>query len=207
MNAADRTRTTTRRLAHAAAALSGLCAATVQAVAGSWLAAAAALLAAGGWVALRHPGVVRAAGRLARADGHRHGRAVAHADLLVQASFVVLGVTMFAGLAFRLLPLAVTGMWLLVCAADLDRLLTRYPSESPTRVQRATMGRHLRLLGVVGIASLALVGVTVLVAIEVRLPAVILIAAFVVVVLVRIVRSISRGEAQTDDSGGEGAPE
>lgn len=205
MTAAERTLTTTRRLLALSVGLAGLCAASIQAVASSWLAAAAALLATTAWMASRHPR------RASRADDARsgaparggedalaRGRIATRADLLVQASFLVLGVLMVAGLAFRLLPVAVVGMWLLVCAADLDRLLVRYPSDSPARVQRATLTRHLKLLGFVGGTALALVGVTVLVAIEVRLPAVMLVAAFVVVVLVRIVRSISRGEAPGD---------
>ncbi len=210
MTATEPTRTTTRRLLVVSIALAALCAGAIQAVAGSWIAAGAALIAAAFWVALRHPRVARSnavpaarpeAGR--PPSGHR-GRGtpaprvvtdlLSSADLLVQASFLVLGVLMVAALAFRLLPVGVAGMWLLVCAADLDRLLARYPSHSPARVRRAVLARHLKLLGFVGGAAFAVVSVTILVTIEVRLPAAILVAAFVVVVLVRIVRSISRGE-------------
>jgi len=209
MTAAERTRTTTRRLLAASVAVAALCAGAIQAVAGSWIAAVAALLAAALWIGVRHPLVARrAAVPAARHEsggppsGHRGRgrlalRVVSHilssADFLVQASFLVLGLLMVAALAFRLLPVAVAGVWLLVCAADLDRLLARYPSDSPVRIRRSVLTRHLKLLGFVGVAAFAVVGVAILVAIEVRLPAVILVAAFVVIVLVRVVRSISRG--------------
>lgn len=193
MNNAERTLTTTRRLVTASVGLAGLCAASVQALAGSWLASVAAVLAAALWVALRRRRVGRPAPRLVAGI-------LSRADILVQVSFLALGVLMFVGLAFRLLPVAVGGTWALVCAADLDRFLVRYPSHSPARVQRAALVRRVKILGFVGVAAFAVVGVTVLIAIEVRLPAVILIAAFVVVVLVRIVRSISRGETREDSA-------
>lgn len=201
MNAAQRTLTTTRRLVAASVALAGAAAIAVQVVSGAWPAAFAALLASGLWVTLRGPA------RTTRRPSRTARWIAARADLLVQGSFVVLGVLLFAGLAFRLFPVAVVGMWLLVCATDLDRLLVRYPVDSPARVQRETLRRHLKLLGFVGAAACAVAGITVFVAIEVRLPAVILIAVFVVVMLVRIAGSISRGGQDEPVHSGDSEPE
>ena len=199
MTATQRTLTTTRRLVAASVALAGAAAITVQVASGAWPAALAAFLAAGLWMTLRRS----PHGSRRPSPGTRW--IAAHADLFIQGSFVVLGVLLFAGLAFQLLPVAIVGMWLLVCATDLDRLLLRYPADSPVRAQRETLRRHLKLLGFVGAAAFAVAGVTVFVTIQVRLPAVILIAVFVVVVIVRIAGSISRG--RQDEAGPTGDTE
>lgn len=122
-----------------------------------------------------------------------------HADLVITALFVVTG----ALLAWRLnearLPLTVAGMWCLVAAADLSRLWSRFPVDSPPLDARLLLSRRLRHLGYLAAVSAAVVSLGRILTIQVRLPAVALLAVFVVVVLSRLIRSIAEGRLSRDD--------
>ncbi len=170
---------TTTRLRDAAVVIATLAAATVQTFAGLWIAVALVAVAGASWVTARRTRIAA-------------GQRVLSAGRIVQAGFLVLGVSLVWRLEFRLLPLAVLGMWALVCAADLDRLAHRFPLASPPRVQRTLVRGHLRALAVVAAVSAITVGAAALMRLELRLATVMLLALFVVVVVLRVGRELTQ---------------
>jgi len=192
---ASRALKTTTNLRDAAAMVATLAATTVQAVAGLWFAVALVAVAGATWVVVRR---TRVATRQSVLDPAR----------IVQVSFLVLGISLVWRLDFRLLALAVLGMWALVCAADLDRLAQRFPLASSARYQRELVGGHLRALGVVAAVSAVAAGAATFIRLELRLATVMLLALFVVVVVLRVGRELthtreeSRGEDERADAAG-----
>lgn len=170
-------------LRDAAIVITGAATATLQGFARSWVALAVALLAAAAWIALRRVPV------LARPRTVRR-----NPDIIVSGLFLVLGVLTFRRLVFSLLPLAVAAMWTLLVAADLDRFVRRYPAASATRVARARLTRRLQIQAIIGAASAITVTAVSLLDVRLRIVAVMLLAAFVVVTIVRVARSVDAGE-------------
>jgi hypothetical protein len=174
------------RLRDTAVVLAATAAVLTQGLAGRWAALAIALLAGSAWLGARHLRLTQRRSADAVADG----------------SFLTLGVLLVWRLVFAYLPIAVAGMWLVVCAADLDRFSLRYPLASPTRIRREALRRRVLHLAVLGAASAAVVAVATVLDLRLRLVAVMLVAAFVVVIVLRVVRSVAR-----DDATGETEPE
>ena len=150
----------------------GTAAAALHLLGASWLLAGLAATAAAAWVFAER-------------------RSAAWADRVNQAAFIVLGLLMVWRFAERYLWLSVAGLWLLVSAADLTRLCRRFPADSGVLDQRLTVSRRLQNLALLGLASAAVVGVSLVLTLELRLVAVALLALFVVMVVVRIIRSIA----------------
>lgn len=176
---------TATRLRDAAVVVATLAGATVQVFAGRWLAVALVVVAGAGWITTRRRPIAGRPGVLDAARGSQIAR-------IAQVVFLVLGASLVWRLDFRLLPLAVLGMWALVCAADLDRLVQRFPLASPPRHQRELVNGHLRALAVVAAVSALAVGAAALVRLELRLATVMLLALFVVVVVLKVARELTR---------------
>ena len=176
---------TARRARDGAIVATGVAAAVIQGLAGVWAALAVAVIGAGGWVWLRRSRLV---------DERRAGP-------VVQAIFVVLGVLLVWRLDFRVFALAVAGMWMLVTAADLDRFVQRFPAGSPAVEQRAAFRRRLQWNGLVAGATVAVVLPGAVLSLRLQLVAVMLLAAFVVIVALRVLRQIPNAGSEEDERG------
>jgi len=139
----------------------------------AWLIATLSLLAAAFWIFAR-----------------RSGRLKLRRFLFL--AVIVLGVALLWRFVERRLWISWLGMVALVAAVDLDRLSIRFPSDTPLDLQQKLIRRRLVHLGFVTGASAVMVLIGANVAIELRLLAVMLLATFVVVVLIRTVREIDR---------------
>ena len=122
-----------------------------------------------------------------------------HGDWLASAAFLVVGALLVWRFNEARLWLSVTGMWLLVSAGDLSRLSHRFPVDSPPLDQRYLVLRRLKHLALVGAASAVLVLLGRVLTLEIRLPAVALLAVFVVIVTVRTITSIADGRLPGND--------
>lgn len=115
---------------------------------------------------------------------------------VVATACVLLGILLVWGFRESLVWLSLAGSLLLVATIDLDRLAVRFPTASPVATQQAVFRRHLETLLVVGalsvVATLSVRAVT----LEFQLAAVMLLALFVVVVLVRVVVAIRSDDKQ-----------
>ena len=100
-----------------------------------------------------------------------------------QAAFVSIGFLLVWRVTDAWLPVNIAGMWLLTCAADLQRLSARYPAGSPPAHQRKAVRRRLVHLAAVGAATGLVAAVARVADLPLRLTAVLLLAVFVVVVI------------------------
>jgi cobalamin synthase len=116
-----------------------------------------------------------------------------------QVSFLLIGVLAVWRFRSSFLPLAVTTVWLLVAAADLEQLCKRYPAEASPLRQRVFVRRRLKNLVVVGLVSAAVVPVAGWMSVELRLVAVIVLAAVFAGQLLRGLRLASAGGFAGDD--------
>ncbi|MFW6213098.1 MAG: hypothetical protein ACOC8L_09375 [Spirochaetota bacterium] len=157
----------------AAVATTGATAILLTILAQAWLVGALALVATVLWIFVR------------RSENKRLSR-------FLFLAVVVLGTALLWRFAERRVWISWFGMVALVAAVDLDRLAARFPHESPLHLQARTIRRRLVHLAFVAGASALMVLIGANVAIELRLIAVMLLAAFVVVVLIRTVREIDR---------------
>lgn len=146
--------------------------------AGRWLEGVLALVAGGLWIALER-------GLLPVREGSKAG--------LVHAAFVAIGILLVWRFNEARMWLIVAGMWLLVCAADLSRLVRRYPVDSSAADQRMLLNRRIQHLALLGAASAAGTVLTRVLVLRLRLVAVALLATFVVIVFLRTVRSLRDG--------------
>ena len=95
--------------------------------------------------------------------------------------------------------ITVFGVWSLVSAADLSRLVRRFPVDSPPVHQRLLVSRRVQHLVLLGAASAPVVGSARILTLQLRLVAVALLAVFVVMVVVRTIRSIAGVELPGKD--------
>ncbi len=116
-----------------------------------------------------------------------------------QVIFVLIGTLSVWRFRENLLWLSTAGIWILVAAADLSRLCRRFPVDASPLDQRLHLSRRLQHLAILGVVSAALVGATLVLTLSLRLTAVSLLALFVVIVAVRMVRSVASGELPGDD--------
>ncbi|MBU8912855.1 MAG: hypothetical protein KOO61_02450, partial [Spirochaetales bacterium] len=112
-------------------------------------------------------------------------------DWYTQAAFLFVGLLLLWRFAEVYLWITVAGVWFLVAAADLSRLVQRFPVDSPPMDQRLLVSRRVQHLALLGAASAAVVGVARFLTLQLRLVAVALLAVFVVMVAVRTIRSIA----------------
>lgn len=117
-----------------------------------------------------------------------------HTEWYTQTAFLLVGLLMVWRFAEVYLWITVAGVWFLVSAADLSRLVRRFPVDSPPVDQRLLVTRRLQHLVLLGAASAVIVGVARFLTLQLRLVAVALLAVFVVMVVVRTIRSIAGGE-------------
>jgi hypothetical protein len=155
----------------AAIAVSGALAILLTVLAQAWIMAALSLFAAATWIVAR------------RTENEKVSR-------FLFVAVIVLGMALLWRFAERRVWIAWLGMMTLIAAVDLDRLSIRFPYESPLDLQQRLVRRRLVHLGFVAGASAVMVLIGANVALELRLVAVMLLAAFVVVVLIRSVREI-----------------
>ena len=168
-----------------AIAATGVVAIALHVVGENWLLVAFAFVATAAWIVAER-------------------RYPAYVAWVSQVAFVVLGILMIWRFAESLLWLSVAGLWLLVGAADLGRLCRRFPTEAAPLDQRLVLSRRLQQLALLGVVSAAVVGAALVLTLELRLIAVSLLAVFVVMVLVRVIRSIGGAELPgNDEEGGD----
>jgi hypothetical protein len=155
-----------------AIATSGICAGILHLLGGRWVAAALAIVAGAVWILIER-------------------RQPDHSPRYIQVLFLFLGLLMVWRFAESTLWLALVGVWGLVAATDLSRLVMRFPVDSPPLDQHLLVNRRLGQLGLVAASSAVLVGIARVLTLQLRLTAVALLSVFVVMVTVRIIRSIA----------------
>lgn len=112
-------------------------------------------------------------------------------DWYTQAAFLLVGLLLVWRFAETYLWITAAGVWFLVAAADLSRLVRRFPVDSPPMDQRLLVFRRVQHLVLLGAASAAVIGIARFLTLQLRLVAVALLAVFVVMVVVRTIRSIA----------------
>jgi hypothetical protein len=166
------------RVVRATAVVISVAAAVVhQGVAGNWFGLALAVMA--GALLLFHSPV-----RTNRRSG------------TVSLSFIALGVLLVWGFREQLVWLSLAGSLSLVGAADFDRLLLRFPANSPLASQRIVFQRHLLTLLIIGIVSAISTLSVIAVTLELQLAAVLLLSLFGVLTLAGVIRSLQADDSQ-----------
>jgi len=127
-------------------------------------AAAASLVRAEAWFLV----AVAALSSLAWIVALRHSRI--REEFVSQAAFVSIGFLLVWRVTDAWLPVNIAGMWLLTCAADLQRLSARYPAGSPPAHQRKAVRRRLVHLAAVGAATGLVAAVARVADLPLRLP-------------------------------------
>ena len=155
-----------------AIAASGISAGVLHLFGERWLAAGLAVAAGLAWIVVER-------------------RRPKHTEWYTQVVFLLVGVLMVWRFAEVRLWITVFGVWSLVSAADLSRLVRRFPVDSPPVDQRLLVSRRVQHLVLLGVASAAVVGSARILTLQLRLVAVALLAVFVVMVVVRTIRSIA----------------
>ena len=112
-------------------------------------------------------------------------------DWYTQAAFLFVGLLLVWRFAEVYLWVTAAGVWFLVAAADLSRLVRRFPVDSPLLEQRSLVSRRVQHLILLAVASAAVIGIARFLTLQLRLVAVALLAVFVVMVVVRTIRSIA----------------
>ncbi|TFH05885.1 MAG: hypothetical protein E4H09_01270 [Spirochaetales bacterium] len=118
--------------------------------------------------------------------------------IISQVLFLGLAALLTIRVADVLLPVNIAGIWLLLCAMDLQRLFRFFPAASPAR-QLLVTRRHLIHLGVIGAASAVVALMSRITTVPLRLTAVLLVGVFVMVVVMQLVTKVS----EPPDSGQE----
>jgi hypothetical protein len=180
-------RSSVRLLRDIAVGLAGGLPASIQIVAGNIGTAVLALALAGAWIV-----VARLAGSGRIAFGPASLRS------LVTVPLALLSVVR---LSESLIPAAIGAGWALVVALDLDRLDERFPEDSTIIDQRLAVRRRLVHLAILGAAGAAVAAAARLVTVPLRMSALLLVLAFVVVAIRQfVVRLVDAGTAGSPDA-------
>jgi hypothetical protein len=180
MTGSARVLAASRNYRDAAVIATGIVAVVLHAIGANWFFLALAAATTGIWVVAER-------------------RRPAYSAWVIQVAFVLLGTLMVWRFSERLLWLSVAGVWLLVVAADLSRMCERFPSQAGVLVQRRLVYRRLGGLAGLGVASAAVVALSLYVALELRLVAIALLALFLVMVAGRTIRSLGAGATTGND--------
>ena len=178
-------RSSIRLLRDIAVGLAGVLPASIQIVAGNIGTGVLALALAATWIV-----VARLAGS---------GRVAFGLASLRSLVTVPLALLTVVRLTESLIPAATGACWALVAALDLDRLDECFPEDSPIVDQRLAVRRRLVHLAILGVAGAAVTAVARMVTVPLRMPALLLVLAFVVVAIRQFVVRLA-------DAGSAGSP-
>jgi len=178
-------RSSVRLLRDIAVGLAGVLPASIQIVAGNIGTAVLALALAGAWIV-----VARLAGS---------GRIALGPASLRSLVTVPLALLTVVRLSESLIPAAIGAGWALVVALDLDRLDERFPEDSTIIDQRLAVRRRLVHLAILGAASAAVAAAARLVTVPLRMSALLLVLAFVVIAVRQfVVRLVDAGSPDAE---------